>query len=103
MMTFASGGTIFGSSCTRIEYAARRPPIAASATSTAARVGRVTKSLVINASQLDLDVEVEVGGRRLCELLHAVRELHDALDRIARIEDIADRRKVARQDIVTAE
>src|SRR5579863_9621411 len=99
MMTSAIGGTMFGSSCTRIEYAARPPPIAARATRTAARVGRVTKSLVIKPSEFDLDVEVEVRRRRLRQLFDAVRVAHDLLDRIARIEDVADRREVARQHV----
>src|SRR5690242_11365618 len=103
MMTSASGGTMFGSSCTRIEYAARPPPIAAKATRTAASVGRVTKSLVIKRSELDLDVEVEVGRRRLRLLFDAVREPDDSLDRIARVVDVADRRYVAGQDVVAAQ
>src|SRR5215469_524257 len=103
MMTSASGGTMFGSSCTRIVYAARPPPIAARATRTAASVGRVTKSLVIKWSELDLDVEIEVRRRGLRLLLDAVRERDDPLDRIARIVDVADRRQVAGQHVVTAQ
>src|ERR1700730_12521439 len=99
MMTFASGGTMFGSSCTRMEYAARPPPMAASATRTAASVGRVKKSRVINGSQFDLEVQVDVCRRGLCQLLDAVRKLDDALNRVAGIENVAGRRDVTRQDV----